>query len=273
MTENPTLLFVGCGNMGAAILGGALNAFASARFVAVEPQVERARGLLPEGAPVEFFTSPDEIPDIEPDLTVLAVKPQQFASLSDAILARQRRGVTISIMAGTAIATIAERLGSGRVARVMPNLPAQVGLSASVGFAAPDALSAEERAGVAQLFQGVGTFDWVGSEAEIDLCTAIAGSGPGYLFAFAEQMARAAVAQGLAPDLADRLVAQTLLGTAHLLMEDKRSAAELKASVSSPGGTTLAGLAVLERTGGLPDLVPECVDAAYRRARALAAGG
>lgn len=259
-----TLLFIGCGNMGAAIAGGAAEALPEARLVALDPDPERAQSLLPPGAAVEIHATPEGL-DVTPDLILLGIKPQSFAGLAPEVMALLARAPVVSIMAGVPLARLTSAIGHGRVIRVMPNLPALVGAGMSLGCRAEGLADAGLDGLVAQVFGAIGRFDWAPDEVAFEIANPVFGCGPGFVFAIAEQMIAGAVANGVPGDLADRLVRQTLFGAAKMLAEDARDAVTLKRAVSSPGGTTLAGLAVLEAPGALP------MAATYQAARDRAA--
>ena len=266
-----TLLFIGCGNMGAAIAGGAVRHLPGARLVALDPDIERARSLLPPDATVELHDSPKALSGLVPDLVILGVKPQSFAGLAPEVMALLGRAPVVSIMAGVPLPRLSAVIGHARVIRVMPNLPALVGAGMSLGCKAAGLQEPKVDAVVEALFTAIGHFDWVADEVRFEQASPVFACGPGFVFAFAEQMIRGAVANGVAPDLADRLVRQTLFGAAKMLSEDARTAEDLKRAVSSPGGTTLAGLAVLEMPDALPGLLPQTFRAAHQRAMELAA--
>lgn len=266
----PTLLFIGCGNMGAAIVGGALRNLPKARLVALDPDLGRARSLLPAGVGVEWHDRPADLSALKPDLVILGVKPQGFASLEPAVMALLARAPVVSIMAGVTLGRLISAIGHDRVIRVMPNLPALVGAGMALGCRA-GAVDPVVDALVEALFSAIGLFDWVPDEIAFEAASPVFGCGPGFVFAIAEQMLRGAMGQGVPPALADRLVRQTLFGAAKMLSEDPRDAVALKRAVSSPGGTTLAGLAVLEAPEALPSLLPRTYSAARKRALELAA--
>ncbi|AYE88312.1 pyrroline-5-carboxylate reductase [Sulfitobacter sp. D7] len=270
MNSTKTILFVGCGNMGAATLTRALQALPDHHYIALDPQTERAKSLLPQDAKVTFAAAAEELDGIEPDLTIISVKPQQFGSLPAPVLVHIARGVAVSIMPGTSVAAISDILGTQRIARVMPNLAATVGQSMSVGFVRRDTLSDTDTGLISALFDCVGQFARIENEDDIDLATAVAGSGPGYLFAFAQYLVDAAVAQGMPPELAEKMVRQTLLGAAVLLSEDSRTSKQLKEAMRSPGGTTEAGLNHLEAPSAFPRTLQDAVKAAHARAREMA---
>lgn len=253
--------------MGAAIAAGVQRKLSASRITIVDPDVERARELLPDSG-AEFYGSLQDVPDAAFDATILAIKPQQFHALPQSSRPRNG-GAFISIMAGVTLDGLSSRLGTDRVVRTMPNLPALVGRGMTVGVAG-DAVPEADKALVSDIFEGSGRFEWIESEDQIDIVTAVAGSGPGYMFAFAHHMTEAARAEGLPGDLADTLVRQTLLGAAELLHSDVRSALDLKQAVTSKGGTTEAGLAVFEADAGLSSLCLRGVAAARARAEKLA---
>lgn len=269
MSKITTLLFIGCGNMGAAIAGGALRQMPGVRIVAIDPDTNRARSLLPQEAPVELHAAPEDIPGLSPDLIILGVKPQTFSDLAPGVMALLRAAPVVSIMAGIGLARLNADLAPSAVVRVMPNLPALVGQGMSLGCTT-SALPGNVRAVIEALFGAIGRFDWVADEDLFERANPAFACGPGFVFAFAEQMILAAIGQGVPRDLAERLVHQTFVGSAKMLSEDPRGAAGLKHAVSSPGGTTLAGLSVLESAAGLSQLLPGTLQAAHNRALELA---
>lgn len=261
------ILSLGCGNMGAAILSGLLRGNPEAVVGAIDPDIERAREKLPAGAGVAFFAAVEDALTFEPDMVLLAVKPQQFAAIATTLGTVWADCLIVSVMAGVSVSTIAEALGAVRVARVMPNLPAMIGEGMCVGFIENGTPADRDR--VRALFEAVGAFAWLEEEGQIDASTAVSGSGPGYVFAFAACLEQAALAEGLPADIAERLSRQTIYGAAAMLNADGRSAGALKEAVTSKGGTTAAGLAVLEARGALPELLKDTVRAAHQRAREL----
>lgn len=271
MSTPPRLLFIGCGNMGAAIIGGALTHMPQVHIVALDPDVARARSLLPAGAGIALHREPAAIADLVPDLVILGVKPQIFGELDPALMRIMSGADTVSIMAGIPLKRLAAAIGHERVVRAMPNLPAMLGTGMTLGCAMPGAVAAGTRGLVETLFNALGLFDWAADEDAFELANPVFSCGPGFIFAVAEQMIRAAVAAGVDPALADRLVRQTFLGAARMLAEDDRDAAALKRAVTSPNGTTQAGLTALEDPGALPLIMPETLRRAHARALELAA--
>jgi pyrroline-5-carboxylate reductase len=205
---------------------------------------------------------------------VIAVKPQHIHSPL-AALAREWRPhhVLVSVCAGLTCAFFEERLASRevpapRVVRTMPNTPAMIGAGAAGVAAGAHALAADTDAALA-LLRAVGIAE-VLPESVMDAVTATAGSGPAYVFRLIEAMIAGAVAQGIPPQEAERLVKQTVMGAARLALEGTQPVADLRRAVTSPGGTTQAGLAVLDGRDFM-GIVAECIAAATRRGAELSA--
>jgi pyrroline-5-carboxylate reductase len=174
-------------------------------------------------------------------------------------------------MAGKTIANISARLPDAEAfVRVMPNTPAAVGRGAAAGVAS-GAVTSQQREWTERLMRAVGIFDWLADESLIDAVTAISGSGPAYIFALVEAMAKAGEALGLPADVAMRLARATVEGAGELLYrEPEVTAARLRENVTSPAGTTAAALAVLKAPEGLDKLMTRAAAAAHRRAGELA---
>jgi pyrroline-5-carboxylate reductase len=279
------LAFIGGGAMARAIMEGARRASGPEDqpvFLVAEPDPARRAELATAGLARTVPAAEALIGPVgrrEVDGVVLAVKPQAFPGVAGEL--RDAGGLpstlAISVMAGTRIATIAAALfgeeGIGRVIRVMPNTPARVGLACSAIASGPTA-SAADRALAQRLFAGVGTTLEL-AEDLMDAFTAVAGSGPAFVFAYAEAMIRAAVGVGIDPAQADAIVRQVIAGSAALMQERVGGAmpeiAGLRRAVTSPGGTTAAGLAQLE-TAGFAEAIMGAVIAARDRGRALSGG-
>ncbi len=204
----------------------------------------------------------------EAELVVLAVKPQEFPAVAAGLRGKLDRGQTVlTIMAGVPISRVVEELGHDAVVRVMPNTAAFVGQAMSV-WTASAAVTQEQREAAAKLLRALGREVQVSDEKYLDMATAVSGSGPGYLFLFLEALIDAAVNVGLRRELAEELAVQTLLGSAVMARELKKHPAELRNMVTSPGGTTAAGLQVLE-DAGLRGAIIDAIEAAYERAKEL----
>ncbi len=264
-----SLTFIGGGQMAEALIHGILGAglLPAGRILVVDPAPERRR-VLEERFGVQVFADSAGEPASSP-VCILAVKPQ----VMDAVLSGLSRclapgPLVISIAAGIPIRFIEERLSSlsPRVIRVMPNTPALVGAGAA-------ALAGGAAAGDPDLELALALFRAVGeavvvSEGDLDAVTGLSGSGPAYVFSFVEALVDAGVAAGLTRAVAERLVLQTVLGSVRLLQERGEHPAVLRAKVTSPGGTTAAGLQVLARAG-FQGVVMDAVLAATRRSQEL----
>ncbi len=261
--------FLGYGNMGSAILEGLLGrgVIRADQAMAYDPDPDRARAAEQLGA--RIAPSAGALAAAA-DTLVLAVKPQIMdPALHGLAEVRKPTGLVISIMAGISIARLQTRLGNGaRIVRVMPNTPALV-LAGAAGIAPGPGCTDADAETARQIFDAVGVTEMV-DECDLDAVTALSGSGPAYFFYLVECLVNAAVAEGLAPDAASRLAAQTLYGAGVLLRESRESAATLRERVSSKGGTTEAALRRLYE-GGFENLVREAVQAAAARSRELGA--
>ena len=264
-----SLILVGCGKMGTAMLRGWLAGNAASRFLVVEPEGV-ALGLGPASL-VEWHTAADALPgELVPDAVVLAVKPQ----IVDAVLPLYRRWVRpetvfVSIVAGKTLAGLGRHLGPAALVRTMPNTAAAIGRAITVACANPR-VTREQRQLCDRLLAAIGESAWVEDETLIDAVTAVSGSGPAYVFLLIEVLARAGEAEGLPPDLALRLARSVVAGSAELARVLEDSPATLRDNVTSPGGTTQAALDVLMAPDGLEPLIARAVAAAAARSRALA---
>jgi len=266
-----SLVLVGAGKMGGAMLRGWLAGGLPAAGVALIDPAPAAE-IVALAAEHRLALNPATGDLAPPDVLVLAVKPQMLDSAAPRVAPLAGPGtMALSIMAGKTIADLRARLPDARAfVRVMPNTPAAVGRGAAAGFA-NEAVGARQRAWAERLMRAVGVFDWVADETLIDAVTAISGSGPAYVFALVEAMARAGEAVGLPADLAMRLARATVEGAGELLhRQPETPAAQLRVDVTSPAGTTAAALAVLQAPDGLQALMTRAAAAAHRRARELA---
>jgi pyrroline-5-carboxylate reductase len=268
------VLLVGCGNMGGALAAGWLEAGAAGRIDIVEPRPDAIRpGLLDAtSARVTAFTDPAALPPgLDPDVVVLAVKPQAMDAVLPAYRAFAGPGtVFLSIAAGKSLAYFAGQLGAeAAVVRSIPNTPAAIGRGAT-GLVAGAAVAPPQRDLCGRLMRAAGEAVWVEDEALIDAVTAVSGSGPAYVFLMIESLAKAGETAGLPADLAMRLARQTVIGAAALAEDSGEPAETLRRNVASPGGTTAAALQVLMAEDGLQALFDRAVAAAAARSRELA---
>ena len=264
-----TVVLVGCGQMGSAMLRGWLASGAASRFVVIEPAGMPA--ALSSSPGVEAYRTASELSGaLAPDAVVFAVKPQV---INDIVPAYRRfagpRTVFMSIAAGTTIAGLAKHLGDAAIVRVMPNTPAAIARAISVACA-NSRVTAAQRQLCDALLAAIGESAWVEDEGLIDPVTAVSGSGPAYVFLLIETLAEAGVKAGLPADLALRLARATVAGAGELARVSPDNPSRLRENVTSPGGTTRAALDVLMAEDGLAALMTRAVAAATRRSRELA---
>ena len=265
--SRPRIGFIGGGKMGGGIIHGLIERgqVAPGAIVVCEPLAER-RAELEQRYGVG--TTTEYGPALNGDAVVLAVKPQDFFKDAEQMRpALDGEPLLISIMAGVRLETIRAALPSPRAVRVMPNLGATVGESFSTWYATP-AVTEEDRALIRMLLGAVGREQEAAAETYIDMATAVAGSGPGYVTLLLEALIDGAVTIGLPRALATEMVLQTMLGAVRWAQADGRHPAELRAEVVSPGGTTAEGVLALER-GGVRAALIEAIIAGYEKSRAL----
>lgn len=263
-----TLLLVGAGNMGGAMLKGWLALKLDPRRIsALELQPsDFVAGLAAQG--LRLNPRGDELSPTS--VVVLAVKPQGAAEVLPMLAPWiGPQTLVVSIMAGRTLQFLADGLPrAGAIVRSMPNSPAAIGRGITV--AVPnDRVTAAQRDLAHALLAAIGAVEWVDDEALLDAVTAVSGSGPAYVFLLAESLARAGIAVGLPPALAAKLARETVAGAGELLHRSPLDPATLRQNVTSPGGTTAAALNVLMAEGGLDPLMEKAVVAATRRSRAL----
>lgn len=248
--------FVGAGQMATALAAGWARAglLDVARSRASDPY-PAARAKFEQATGVKAVESNAEV--AAADVLVLAVKPQVMADVLGELRPHLLpRHLVVSIAAGVTLDALAAGLGKDtRLVRVMPNTPCLVGASAS-GYAAGPAATPEDVALVGKLFGAVGTAFAV-PEKLLDAVTGLSGSGPAFVYVMIEALADGGVRAGLPRDVAQALAAQTVLGSAKMVLETGQHPAALKDAVASPGGTTIAGLHALERAGFRAALMDE----------------
>lgn len=262
-----SLMLVGAGKMGGAMLAGWLDAGLDPRATTViDPAPSEAMNRLCAGRGVSLNP---EAPKPAAVL-VLAIKPQGLDAAApglDRLIGPET--LLVSVLAGKTIADLRSRLPSTRaVVRAMPNLPASIGHGATGAFANGE-VDPGQRASAEALLSAAGEVVWLPDEGSIDAVTAVSGSGPAYVFLLVEALAEAGIAAGLAPDVAGRLARATVAGAGALLDADPTEAGALRQAVTSPGGTTAAALEVLMAGDGLAPLMRRAVAAAKRRAGEL----
>ena len=263
------IAFIGGGNMARALIAGLLHRDVPARQLRVGEPVEATRSALARDFGIEA-TADNRVALQDAQLVVLAVKPQEAAAvlraLRDAL--PEPLPVLLSIAAGLRLAELARLCPAGMpLVRAMPNRPALVGAGVTGLFAAPG-LGAAQRGLVEAVAASAGRAVWLRAESELDIVTALSGSGPAYFFLLAEHLAQAACALGLEPQTAALLAAETLYGAGQLA-RDGGALAQQRAAVTSRGGTTEAALRTFE-VGGFEALVARALGAAADRSAELA---
>jgi len=267
MSLDISLTLIGAGKMGGAMLQGWLKlGLDPKRTVVFDPRPSLDMVALCEATSCAL--NPAE--PTPADVLVLAIKPQMLDEAAPTIAPFVNdKTLIISVMAGKTIANIAARLPSQTIIRAMPNTPAAVGRGIT-GVYPTAKVSAAQKTITAALLGAIGRVEWVESEDDIDIVTAVSGSGPAYVFYLAECLAKAGEAAGLKPDLAARLARATVEGAGELMFQDSvTSPAQLRVNVTSPGGTTAAALNVLMADTGLQPAMTAAVAAAKKRAGEL----
>ena len=264
MSVEHTIVFVGAGNMAGALIRGLIGTgtVPADRIIAADPDQDRLRALEAE---FEIRVTSDNAEAVkDATVVVLAIKPQVFAQVLPGLSAAvPPDALLISIAAGISTRIIERSFPDGsRVVRTMPNTPALVGAGASAiagGIHATD----DDLELAETLFRSVGIAVRV-PEEQIDAVTGLSGSGPAYVFAMIEALRDAGAREGLPEETALQLAAQTVFGAARLLLDEKEAPEVLRDRVTSPGGTTRAGLDALAATG-FADTIMGAVRAATRR--------
>ena len=264
----PRIALLGAGVMGEAIAGYAIESgFIDRSDIVIVERLTERRAEITKRLGVIAEDAARALPGA--DAIVLAVKPQDFAELAaEAAPHVPENCIAISIMAGVPLARIREALAHDRVVRAMPNTPAQIGAGVTVWLAADEVDDDAKARIVRPLLASLGAQYEVDHERYLDMATAVNGSGPGYVFFVIEAMIDAAVQIGFARQLASDLVIGTVLGSAEYARASGRHPAELRNLVTSPGGTTAAGLFELE-SAGVRAAFARAIQAAYDRSKAL----
>jgi pyrroline-5-carboxylate reductase len=258
--------FIGGGNMATALIGGLRRGgLDGASILVVEPDgATRARlqddfGVRAQAAAGAALAAADRV--------VWAVKPQSFREAAAPVAAHARGALHVSVMAGIRSEAMARVLGAERIVRAMPNTPALIGQGIA-GMYARAAVDAAGRAAAEAVLAATGRVVWVADEADLDTVTALSGSGPAYVFYVVEAMMRAGRELGLPDAQARELTLATVAGAVALAQGSDEPPEQLRARVTSKGGTTYAAITKLEARG-VGEAFVEAVHAAQRRAREL----
>lgn len=256
-----SILLIGCGNMGGAMLAGWLaSGMQPSRFTVVDPYLDAA----PAG--VELLR---DLPERRFDAILLGVKPQMLGDVAPQLerLAGSET-VLLSILAGVELASLHARFPqAGGIVRIMPNLAAAIGKSPIA--LAGQGLAENAKAEVTALMVPLGTPEWL-DESLFDAVTALAGSGPAFVYRFIDALATGATALGLSADQAQRLALAMVEGAGALASASEHAPGELARRVASPGGTTEAGLKILDADQAIARLIAATLKAAADRSAEMA---
>lgn len=260
---------VGAGKMGGAMIAGWMaRGVDAASLLVVDPAPSAS--LVAQLDSHGIAHAPKVPEGVKAGMVLLAVKPQIMGDVLPGLKpAVADDTLVLSVAAGTPVRTFEAAFGDIAVIRAMPNTPAMVGRGITALY--PNArVTAAQRETAGQLLSAIGAVEWLTSEEQIDLVTAVSGSGPAYVFLLAECLAEAGRRAGLPADLAARLAEATVSGAGELMHQSDDTPATLRQNVTSPNGTTAAALSVLMAENGLQPLMDAAVEAAARRARELA---
>lgn len=262
-----TVLLAGCGNMGRAMLAGWLAAQPNLAAYVVEPAEALRDQAAALGATAVASTA--GLPaDLAPDLVILAVKPQVMPQVLPEY-AGYTSATFVSIAAGTTVETLRAGLGgTAQIIRCMPNTPAAIGAGMMVCYPT-EGVTDTARALTDTLLAASGETAWIDDEGLMDAVTAVSGSGPAYVFHMIETLGAAGVAAGLPADLSAKMALQTVMGAGRLAATVDTPPDILRQQVTSPGGTTAAGLSVLMADPGLQNMMNRTVEAARARGEEL----
>ncbi|MCL6729387.1 pyrroline-5-carboxylate reductase family protein [Sphingomonas hankyongi] len=256
--------FVGCGNMGGAIVQGWRSAGID---------LSNAVVIRPSGTPVEGVRTVSTIADAgaSPKLIILAVKPQRLDEVADQLQpALTEKAVIVSLLAGVEADSLRHRFPNvASIVRAMPNIPVAIRRGV-IGLFSKDADDSVRRQ-LAEAFAPLGFAPWLPDEVKLAAVGSVAGAGTAYVARFIDALRKAAEEWGLSTEIASVVALETVLGTAWLGATNRDSMDEIVRRVASPNGTTEAGLAVLDRDGVLDQLIAVTIEAAARRGAELAA--
>lgn len=259
--------FIGMGSMGRAILGGLLNVYAPEEMVFTAAHLEKMEKVTGETGIPHALSNRDCAQRVK--YLILAVKPQYFDIIFDEIKeVLTPEQVIISLAPGISISNITERLGRNvRVVRAMPNTPALLGEGMTGVSYRADSYTDEEKKAIEVIFSSCGKMELV-EERLMDAVGCVSGSSPAFLYMFIEALADGGVKYGLPRKTAYAMAAQTVLGSAKMVLETGKHPGQLKDEVCSPGGTTIAGVSALEEYG-FRNAVIKAADACYDKTQKM----
>ncbi|NNM59886.1 MAG: pyrroline-5-carboxylate reductase [Legionellales bacterium] len=269
MTDRPVIAFIGAGNMAFSLITGLIQqGYPANRLWATNPSIAKLHRLQKHWG---LHISTDNMEAAtQADVIALTIKPSVVTrvchELSETL--KQRNCLIISSAVGVTTETMQKALGYQHpIVRAMPNTPVAVGAGVT-GLYANLHVNEPEKEFTESLFRSVGTVQWVLHERDLNVITAISGSGPAYFLYFMEALEEAALSQGLSKDVAHLLTVQTALGAAKLALTSEQTFSELREKISPPNGTTEAAMKVMEY-GRITDTIVDAAKAAYARAEAL----
>lgn len=268
MSEAPRLpvptWFVGCGNMGQAMVAGWRSAGIDlSNLVVIRPSATPVQGARTVPSPQDAGSPPR--------LVVLAFKPQKLDDVAPQLRSfLSAQTAVVSILAGVEAASLRQRFpGVAAIVRAMPNLPVAVrrGVIALYSEDADDRVSRE----IAEIMAPLGFAPWMTDEAKFSAVGSVAGAGPAFVARFVAALAKAGEGRGLSPEIAATIALETVLGTSWMAAANNETMDSIAKRVASPKGTTEAGLSILDKAGALDKLISETIEAARRRGAELAA--
>lgn len=271
MLENSKIAIIGFGVMGKAIVSSLINQgkTEAKSLVVVEPTSERLEMLSKEFGISGHEESDGVIGDA--DIVILAVKPQGFKNVARALNDNLKPdALVLSIIAGVPLKDLVEKLGVKQIVRAMPNTASQIGMGITV-WAKTEQVNEEKKEIAAEIIRTLGDEIFVEEESYLDMATALSGSGPAYVFLFMESMIDAGVHLGFPRRIAEKLVVQTIRGSAEFFLQNHEHPARLRNDVTSPGGTSAEALYYLEKAG-FRTAISRAIWAAYERSIELGKG-
>jgi pyrroline-5-carboxylate reductase len=262
------ITFIGGGNMARALVGGLIARGVASKALAVVEIDAEARATVAARFGIATFAQVEPAAIVNADVIVIAVKPQNVRIVARDLATLLKRQVVLTIAAGIRLPDLSRwLLGYRRLVRAMPNTPALIGAGIA-GLYALSGVDGDGRARAASVLEAVGGTIWCEREDELDIITAVSGSGPAYVFYFIEALESAALQMGLDPPAARRLALATFSGAARLAEQSDSEPALLRAQVTSKGGTTERAVGRLDEAAVMSAIVA-AVKAAAERAREL----
>lgn len=263
-----SVLLVGGGNMGEALLSGWCNAGMHASSIHIIDASADRRDYLHSNYHIHTYGSSGDYLGNTPECIMFAIKPQHIGSVIKEYALRFSSSLYLSILAGTPLAFFEKHLANAPIIRIMPNTPALISQGVSVCIANDHATTAH-KALCEHLMESVGSVHWLTDETDMDAVTALSGSGPAYVFYFIECLKNAAVNAGLDEALATTLSLQTITGATALALQSDDDVQILRHNVTSPAGTTAAAMEIFENEQIWASIIDDAIRAARDRAKEL----